>query len=335
MDKNVVAGIDVSARRLDVVVRRGGGAVERREWANTPLEHRRLIRWLTPRGSSARVVLEATGVYGHDLACALAGAPNVEVMVANPRATHAFAAACLQRTRTDPTMAGVLCEYAQRMPFVRWAAPPAAARALQALSRRMATLIGEQTREKNRLHAARATGTTPAAIVHDLTLNLRHLARRVRALAAQAAALIAGDPTLRAAAAHLGSMPGIAGTSTIYLLGELLTLPPDLTVRQWVAHAGLDVRVVQSGTSVRSVPRLSKMGNAHLRRALYMPALCAVRHHPNVRAFYEQLVARGKAPLQALVAVMRKFLHAIYGMLRTDADFDGAKFRALPAATPP
>lgn len=335
MDKDVVAGIDVSARRLDAVARRGGGGVARREFANTPPGHRRVIRWLTHGGASARVVLEATGVYSHDLALALAAAPGVEVMVANPRATHAFAEACLLRTRTDLTMAGVLCEYAQRMPFVRWAAPPAAARELQALGRRMAALIGEQTREKNRLHAARATGTTPAAVVRDLALNLRHLARRVRALAAQAAAVIEEDPTLRAAAAHLCSMPGVAQTSAIYLLGELLTLPRDLSVRQWVAHAGLDVRVVQSGTSVRSVPRLSKMGNAHLRRALYMPALCAAHHQPNVRAFYEQLLARGKAPLQALVAVMRKFLHAIYGMLRTHADFDGSKFRALPASTPP
>ena len=60
-----------------------------------------------------------------------------------------------------------------------------------------------------------------------------------------------------------------------------------------------------------------------------MPALVAVQHEPRVTAFFEQLVARGKKPLQAYVAVMRKLLHAIYGMLATDTDFVAEKFYAL------
>jgi transposase len=335
MDKQTIAGVDVSASRLDVAAQRGEEHLVRREFANTAKGHQRVIRWLTKRGAHARVVLEATGVYSQDLALALAEAAGVEVMVANPRATHAFATACMQRTRTDLTMAIVLQEYAARMRFVPWVVPSPAARALQAVGRRMATLSAEQTREKNRLHAVRAKSTTPRAIVNDVKAHLRHLTRRQRALSTEAQRLIANDPQLTRAAAQLTSIPGVALTSAIYLLGELLTLPPDMNVRQWVAHAGLDVRLVQSGTSVRPVPRMSKMGNAHLRRALYMPALVAIRFQPNVRAFYEELLARSKAPLQAVIAVMRKLLHAIYGMFKTNTDFDGAKFRTLAAASPP
>ena len=98
------------------------------------------------------------------------------------------------------------------------------------------------------------------------------------------------------------------------------------------SHGGLDVRQVQSGTSVHKLPRISKRGNANIRRILYMPALVAVQHEPHVRTFYEQLLNAGKKPLQALVAVMRKLLHAIYGMLKTNTDFDGQKFRTLPKA---
>ncbi len=117
------------------------------------------------------------------------------------------------------------------------------------------------------------------------------------------------------------------------MLGELLVLPADMTARQWVAHSGLDVRHVTSGTSVRKAPRVSKQGNAHMRRILYMPALVASQHEPHVRAFYEQLLAAGKTKMQALVAIMRKLLHAIWGMLKTNTDFDGARFRKLPEAT--
>ena len=52
-------------------------------------------------------------------------------------------------------------------------------------------------------------------------------------------------------------------------------------------------------------PRISKAGNAHIRSALYMPAMSAVRFDPNAKAFYETLVARRKTKLQAQVAVMR------------------------------
>ena len=77
--------------------------------------------------------------------------------------------------------------------------------------------------------------------------------------------------------------------------------------------------------------RISKAGNRHLRRALYMPALVAAQHDPHLRAFYELLIARGKAKMQALVAVMRKLLHAIFGMFKHRQLYDGSKlFRLAP-----
>ncbi len=325
-------GIDVSQRTLDVAHRAPTGALRTAQFANTAAGHRQLIRWLTKGGQSARVVLEATGVYGLDLALALHAARRLSVMVLNPRAARKFAEACELRARTDATMAAMLCEYAARMEFVAWVPPTPACRALRDVARRLATLTRERAREQNRAHAAAATVQTSAIVVNDLRVNLGHLQRRLTELERQAVALIAGEPALAQAYRHLISVRGIAATSAIQLLGELRVLPADMTARQWVAHSGLDVRHVTSGTSVHKLPRISKRGNAHLRRVLYMPALVAVRYEPHVRAFYDQLLAAGKLPLQALVAVMRKLLHAIYGMLKTNTDFDGAKFRRLPEA---
>ena len=81
--------------------------------------------------------------------------------------------------------------------------------------------------------------------------------------------------------------------------------------------------------------RISKAGNKHLRRALYMPALVAVRHDPHLRAFYQHLVERGKTKLQALVATMRKLLHAVFGMFKHDQTFDGAKVYVLASVATP
>jgi transposase len=125
------------------------------------------------------------------------------------------------------------------------------------------------------------------------------------------------------------SVPGIGVTSALNVLAEILRLGPDCGVRQWVAYAGLDPRHYTSGTSVAKKPVISKSGNAHLRRALYMPALVTVQHEPHFRGFYQHLLDRGKTKLQALVAVMRKLLHAIFGMFKHDQLFDGSKVYAL------
>jgi hypothetical protein len=121
----------------------------------------------------------------------------------------------------------------------------------------------------------------------------------------------------------------------LQLLGELMLIPVQCDVRQWVAYAGLDPRHQDSGSSMHRKARISQVGNRHIRRALFMPALTAVRFAPSLRAFYEHLQARGKCEMVAVIAVMRKLLHAIYGMFKHDAPFDGAKLcPALTLATP-
>ena len=141
-------------------------------------------------------------------------------------------------------------------------------------------------------------------------------------------ALIAGDPELQRLYRRLLSVTGIAQASAVQLLAELVVLPPDMAVRQWVAHAGLDPRPFDSGSSVHRPVRISKQGNARLRAALYFPAMTAMRHETHVTAFAQKLGTRGLTGLQVVAAVMRKLLHAIYGMWKHDSDWQGEKFFA-------
>jgi transposase len=93
----------------------------------------------------------------------------------------------------------------------------------------------------------------------------------------------------------------------------------------WVAHSGLDPAHETSGSWVRKASRSSRAGNRHLRRALYMPALVASRCDPHMKVFFENLLARNKARLQALIAVARKLLRAIYGIFRSGLKYEGAR----------
>jgi len=253
-------------------------------------------------------------------------ARNVEVMVVNPRAIKDFSRACMQRAKTDAVDAGGILDYLERMPFSAWQPPAPEILELQAINRRIVQLNTELTREKNRRHAAEFAGASADAIANDIEVNIRHLERRLERMHHSGLQLVRGVPALATKLAHLISTKGIAEASAMRLLAELLVLPDDLAAPQWVAHAGLDPRPYDSGTSVHRPRRISKVGNRHLRAALYMPALVAIQHDPNVRAFYNKLVGKGKKPMQAVVAVMRKLLHAIWGMLKHDQDFDGNKF---------
>jgi len=75
--------------------------------------------------------------------------------------------------------------------------------------------------------------------------------------------------------------------------------------------------------------RISRGGSRHLRRALYMPVLVAVHREPHLRGFYERLLSHGKARLQAVVAVMRKLLHALFAMFRSNQPYHGSKLYAI------
>jgi transposase len=321
---SVFCGIDVSAATLAVAVQQQDQPAEQREFANSTSGHKALIAWLGKRKAKVRVSLEATGIYSLDLALALDVAQNIEVAVLNPKLVNRFAQT-LQRSKTDRADAHMLAEYSRRMPFTAWRAPAREGLGVRTLVRHIDSLTVQHTREKNRLHAAQGSVATSRCVVEDLKRSLAALQRRIARLRREARALVQADETMRQNFALLISMPGIAEISALQLMGELTLLSPEMSVRQWVAHSGLDPAHKVSGSSIHLPSRISRAGNRHLRRALYMPALVAVRRDPHLKAFYETLLARHKAKLQALIAVARKLLHAIYGIFRSRTPYDGRK----------
>lgn len=332
MDKPDLCGIDVSAKELVVMLRHEGKNQAVRTFANTAPGHQELQRYLTGTGSPVRVCLESTGLYGLDVALRLHEDARFQVMVANPRAVKNFAQALFERSKNDPIDTRVLVEYAARMPFQAWQPPSPAALQITALARRIHALGEEATREKNRLHAVAATATTLRILVADLKRSIASLERARVRLAREAHKIIAADACLERRFRLLLSLPGVGQVSALQLLGELALVPVEADVRQWVAYAGLDPREHRSGSSVEKRPRISKVGNRHLRRALYMPALTATQHEAAFRAYYLHVQARGKCKMVALVAVMRKMLHAIFGMFKHDALFDSSRVYAGSAA---
>ena len=322
--KSQFVGIDVSAKTLQVAIG-GPDGVQDLELTNDAAGHQKLCKHLSKKGVSVRVCLEATGNYSLDVAIALSAAEGVEVMIVNPKSARHFAEAQLRRAKTDRVDARALLDYAQRMPFVAWVRPSQERLHLRQIARRISSLIEDATDEKNRLAASRATGETPKLVLCDIEEGIEQLERRVTKLEAAALELIAGAPDLTRLLRVVTSIKGIAERSAIRLLGELLMLPADMSPREVVAHAGLDPRPRQSGA--RDAKRqISRVGNARLRAALFLPAMVAARYEPAVRAVYERLVERNKQKMVATVAIMRRLLVALWSMILREEPFDPEKF---------
>ena len=270
--------------------------------------------------------MEATGVYSVPLALALDADPRVEVMVANPKAIKHFATAILQRGKTDSLDAGTILEFVERMPFKIWQPPSEEVFEIQHISRRIVQLNVELTRERNRHQAAARLGRIGQVVCDDTLSNMNQLKTRIETLQMSVRRLIEEIPELSHKLELLESTTGIAKKTGPRILAELEVLPDDMTGPQWVASAGLDPRPYESGSSTNKPRRISKNGNRYLREALYFPALVASRNDPNVKAYYDKLIARGKRPMQVIVAIMRKLLLAIWGMFKNGERWNGEKF---------
>lgn len=319
-------GIDVDSVNLVCRIRRDGKVQAEAIFANDPPGHRKLIRWATRRGQQAQICMEATGVYSLPLALALHDAADIEVMVVNPKAIKHFATARSQRGKTDSLDATTILGFLEAMPFRAWRPPSQNILEIQHICRRIVQLNTELTRERNRHKAANRLGAWARVVANDTAVNLRHIQRRIDQLEKTVLKLIECVPELSEKLELLISTTGIARKTGPRILAELLMLPGDMTAPQWVAHAGLDPRPYESGTSTNKPRRVTKAGNRYLREALYFPALVASRRDPNVKAFYQALLDRGKKPLQAIVAIMRKLLLAIWGMFKNNQTWNGEKF---------
>lgn len=319
-------GVDVDSKYLVCCIQRGEKRYPQAQFENNPPGFRKFIKWATKRHQDARVTIEATGVYSLPFALALHEAPQVEVSVMNPRAIKNFAIAQMQRGKTDALDANAILEYTLRMDFKAWQPPREEILELQHITRRIVQLNTELTRERNRHKAASRLGVMGRVVANDTAVNMRHLQRRIDVMEQAAWDIVANDPVLKPRLDQLMSITGIAHKTGPRILAELASLPGDMSGPQWVAHAGLDPRPHESGTSTSKPRRISKAGNRYLREVLFFPALVASQKDKHVKAFYKKLISKGKKPMQAITAIMRKLLLAIWGMFKSDTLWDGEKF---------
>jgi transposase len=295
-------GIDVAKAQLDIAVRPSG---ERWAVPNDAGGVATLVEQVQALHPTL-IVLEATGGLERIATAALATAGR-PVVVVNPRQARDFARATGQLAKTDALDARALAHFADVIRPTPRPLPDAQTQELRALLGRRQQLIGMRTAEQNRLAG------TSERLTQDIAAHIAWLNARIATLDADLETMLRASPLWRANDDLLQSVPGIGPVCARTLLLELPELGT-LTRQQIAALVGVAPLNCDSGT-LRG-RRTIWGGRAHVRTVLYMGTLVATRFNPQIKAFYQRLLAAGKLKKVALTACMHKLVTILNAMLK-------------------
>ena len=310
-----ILGVDIAKRKFDVALLING-KLKHKVFSNNQEGFEELELWLKKHGANhVHVCLEASSTYGDELAIYMYDAGHT-VSIVNPARIKGFAQSELIRTKNDNVDAGLIARFCLAMHPEPWTPAPPEMRQLQALVRRVDALINMRTQELHRL------GTAHTTIEGSIQEHIAYLDRQIDILKQQIADRIKNDPDLKAKRDLLQSIPGIGETTIAAILAELHVFERCDHVQKVVAFIGLAPRQFISGSSIKGKPRLSKVGHARLRKALYMPALVSIQCNPIIQILYHRLKGKGKNGKVVVCAIMRKLVHLIFGILKSGRPFD-------------
>jgi len=301
----VYVGMDVAKATLDLHAPTPP-CPRSRQFANGPVGHRALVRWLQALGP-VHVVCEASGGYERAVVTALQQAP-IAVSVVNPRQARDFARAQGCLAKTDRLDARVLAEFGRHLQPAATPAPSAAQRQLAELVARRQQVQQLRCAERNRLEH-----TTHPAVRRQLQRHLISLDRQLEQLDIWLTELVDAQPSLAHKVARLCAVVGVGRITAVVLLA---TMPELGALNRGQAAALVGVAPFNRDSGPHRGHRLIGGGRAVARRALYMAALVAAFSNPRFQVFYQRLIAAGKAPKVALVAVMRKLIILLNQLLK-------------------
>lgn len=315
---SAILGIDIAKDKFDIALIING-KIKSKVINNNPDGFNTLQTWLSERWRIDHVhaCMEATGAYWENLAIFLADHGHT-VSVVNPVRIKGFAQSEMSRNKTDKGDARLIARFCQSKTPDPWIAPLKEIRELQALVRRLDSLLAMQGMESNRL------STSDAVVVPSIKEHLDYLNLEIKKTQDQIKVHINQNPTLKKQRDLLDSIPGIGDKTIALVLAEIRSIDNFSKAKQLAAFAGLNPSLYESGTSVRGKTRLSKIGNNKLRKALFFPAMVAKRFNPVIADFAKRLEKNGKNKMTIIGAIMRKLIHIIYGVLKSGQPFNPA-----------
>ncbi len=315
----IAVGIDISKNKFDAAFMTPNHKWQKKAFENSLAGFKVFLSWLEEKHvENCYTVMEATGRYGEDLANFLF-VSGYKVSIVNPAQIKYYSRSLLRRTKTDKVDCQLIAEFSQRHELSDWQPLSPSLQSLKDQVRCLEAFKKDATQASNRLEHAK-----DHVVKKMLKEHLNHIQNQIDALTLVIQELVRNDPILSHKIELLMSIPGIAETTALKLLGELPDLSTFKCAKQLAAYAGLNPSIKTSGTSVKGKDKISKTGSRELRKILFFPAMTLMRHPSSLSSFIERMRIKGKKGKVIVTAVMRKILHIVFGVLKTQTTFQGA-----------
>lgn len=348
MENNLLqsAGIDIAKEKFDVCfkeAKNGRGIIKgTKTFNNNSKGFLDFHHWYTKRrrlGATLAFVMEATGVYYEELAYFL-HSKDEEVYVELPQKVKYYGKSLNIKTKTDKVDAKLIADIGleRSQSLNPWNPPSEQFKAIRDVSRELSQLKKSKSAASSQLHAWRTAYGTEEEVLKIAQEHLNLLDQLIQNTEELLLNKVKQDEELYEKISRIAQVKGLGILTVTRVIAETNGFLLFHNIRQLVSYAGLDVIQDQSGQH-KGKSRLSKKGNAHLREALYMPAVTAITHNDNLKEFYARLNEKFNYKKQSLVAVMRKLLVLIYTLWKSGEDYDpkyhwsGKKTGGLPPAT--
>ncbi len=314
-----VLGIDVAQKELVVCLSKLNSDLSIEHYANKVFSNKEtgfvaLIKWvkkLTIENVEIYFIMEATGVYHQKFAYYL-DANGFNVSIVLPNKISNYIRTLETRTITDKTCAEAIAQFGLERKLDKWQKPNTIYKNLQQLTREREQIVEERSIVKNQLHAENAEAEPNANSIKRLKARVKFLNQQEKEIKQDIEKCIKKDESIEKEIKNITTIPGVGRLTATIVLAETNGFELIRNKKQLISYSGLDVREKQSGTSIKGKPRISKKGNKFLRKAMFFPALSAVKYEQNYKEIYARLVSKNGIKMKGLVAVQRKLLELIY-----------------------
>lgn len=312
--KNFI-GIDVAKEKFDVCFFNETGTTVKKVFKQTNSGFNKFINWVNKTCSSCWICMEATGHYSEALAEFLV-AQGKQVSVVNPMQIKFFAKVKLARNKNDTIDAQIIAEYCKLMRPRLFEPRTAEQKYIRELVQLENTLKIQCGTLQNQLGCVQS-----GKIKKEIEKTIKLLDKRLKELEISIELEIERNEKLKSLISLLVSIKGIGKVSAYRLLAYLPDISLFKSAKQLAAFVGLSPMQKKSGKYAGKT-KLSKFGNPVFRRILYMPALVAKQHNKALKPFVNRLQKSGLTRKAIVGAVMRKLVHIIFGMLKSNSEFN-------------
>lgn len=320
MDTKHYIGIDISCKTFDVAIYCDKGTMKHQQFTNDLSGFETLITWIDKPSLNIHVTMEATNVYWEALAYFLVS-KDMTVSVVNPKRIKGYAQTLNLRSKTDVIDAKLIARFCAKEQPTAWKIPDAQQKGLLLKLRQLQHLKQLLQCEKVRLTMLKDYDALASS-----QRTIDYLTDEIKAFTKTIKTLIKSDEMMTKNAKLLKSIPAV-GDETMYWLLAYLGNNRFKKAKQATAYAGLTPMIKQSGTSIQSKAKISKIGHAEIRKVLYMPALAFTygRYADSAyKSFVDRLTANGKPKKVIIVALMRKLIAIAHGVLKSQKPFDAS-----------